>query len=107
MPMVRQDTKRGRPPGVKHGEFVGLRIPESLSLQIDAYIAAQPEPRPSRSEAIRQLLAVGLGRADNDAAQELSVSDRWSRAIFEARQIRDGEKAEPGIVQRARMFLDE
>jgi hypothetical protein len=60
MPMVRQDTKRGRPPGVTHGEFVGLRIPETLSLQIDAWIAAQPEPRPTRSEAIRRLLGEAL-----------------------------------------------
>jgi hypothetical protein len=29
------------------------RLPEDLSRQIDAWIAAQPEPRPSRSEAIR------------------------------------------------------
>jgi Arc/MetJ-type ribon-helix-helix transcriptional regulator len=29
------------------------RLSEDLSRQIDAWIAAQPEPRPSRSEAIR------------------------------------------------------
>jgi transcriptional regulator with XRE-family HTH domain len=39
---------------------IELRLSEDLSSQIDAYIAALPTPRPSRSEAIRRLLAVGL-----------------------------------------------
>jgi DNA-binding XRE family transcriptional regulator len=37
------------------------RLSEDLSSQVDAYIAAQPTPRPPRSAAIRRLLAVGLG----------------------------------------------
>ena len=36
--------------------------PKDMSRQIDAWIAAQPEPRPSRSEAIRRLLAEALAR---------------------------------------------
>jgi Arc/MetJ-type ribon-helix-helix transcriptional regulator len=38
------------------------RLREDMSRQIDAWIAAQPEPRPSRSEAIRRLLAEVLAR---------------------------------------------
>jgi Arc/MetJ-type ribon-helix-helix transcriptional regulator len=38
------------------------RLREDMSRQIDAWIAAQPEPRPSRSEAIRRLLAEALAR---------------------------------------------
>jgi transcriptional regulator with XRE-family HTH domain len=38
------------------------RLSEDLSRQIDDWIAAQREPRPSRSEAIRRLLAKALGR---------------------------------------------
>jgi Arc/MetJ-type ribon-helix-helix transcriptional regulator len=38
------------------------RLREDMSRQIDAWIAAQPEPRPSRSEAIRHLLAEALAR---------------------------------------------
>ena len=43
---------------------------------------------------------------EHQARKKLSVSDRWSRAIFKARQIREAEKAQPGIVQRTRMFAD-
>jgi len=38
------------------------RLSEELSRRIDAWIAAQPEPRPTRSEAIRRLLADALGK---------------------------------------------
>jgi Arc/MetJ-type ribon-helix-helix transcriptional regulator len=38
------------------------RLREDMYRQIDAWIAAQPEPRPSRSEAIRRLLAEALAR---------------------------------------------
>jgi hypothetical protein len=37
------------------------RLSEDLSRRIDAWIAAQPEPRPTRSEAIRRLLNEALG----------------------------------------------
>jgi len=43
------------------------RLSEDLSRRIDAWIAAQPEPRPTRPEAIRRLLAEALGRVDDDA----------------------------------------
>jgi Arc/MetJ-type ribon-helix-helix transcriptional regulator len=69
--MTRQDKsltkKRGRPEGVTHGEFIGLRLPSSLAGSLDAWIAAQPEPRPSRSEAIRRLLAQALGNQETAA----------------------------------------
>jgi hypothetical protein len=41
------------------------RLSIDLSKRIDAWIAAQAEPRPSRPEAIRRLLAEALGRADD------------------------------------------
>jgi Arc/MetJ-type ribon-helix-helix transcriptional regulator len=46
---------------------IDLRLSEDLSRRIDAWIASQPEPRPSRPEAIRRLLAEALGRVDDDA----------------------------------------
>jgi Arc/MetJ-type ribon-helix-helix transcriptional regulator len=64
--MTRQDKsltkKRGRPTGVTHGDFIGLRLPSSLAASLDTWMASQPEPRPSRSEAIRRLLAEALAR---------------------------------------------
>jgi hypothetical protein len=53
--------KRGRPAtGVD--PMLNFRSPPALTAALDAWIAAQPEPRPSRSEAIRSLLAVALDK---------------------------------------------
>jgi Arc/MetJ-type ribon-helix-helix transcriptional regulator len=54
------------------------RLSEDLSRRIDAWIAAQPEPRPSRSEAIRRILSQALGKpadAGSIAAEDLNASD--------------------------------
>ena len=37
-------------------------LPPDLLAAVDAWIAAQPDPKPSRSKAIRRLLAYGLGK---------------------------------------------
>jgi DNA-binding transcriptional LysR family regulator len=39
---------------------IEARLSEDLSRRIDAWIAAQPEPRPNRSEAIRRLVTEAL-----------------------------------------------
>jgi hypothetical protein len=54
------------------------RLSEDLSRRIDAWIAAHPEPRPSRPEAIRRLLNVALGKpADTGSidAEDLNASN--------------------------------
>jgi Arc/MetJ-type ribon-helix-helix transcriptional regulator len=38
----------------------GLRMPPELEAAIDAWIDRQPEPKPSRCEAIRRLIEKGL-----------------------------------------------
>jgi Arc/MetJ-type ribon-helix-helix transcriptional regulator len=53
------------------------RLSEDLSRRIDAWIAAHPEPRPSRPEAIRRLLNEALGKpadAGSIAAEDLNAS---------------------------------
>jgi Arc/MetJ-type ribon-helix-helix transcriptional regulator len=40
----------------------GFRMPPELEAKLDAWIKAQPEPRPSRSEAIRRLLESALAK---------------------------------------------
>jgi hypothetical protein len=63
--MPRQDKvlekKRGRPSIGKGLQFNASFRPEIAS-RIEAWIAAQPDPQPSRSEAIRRLVEKGLGR---------------------------------------------
>jgi Arc/MetJ-type ribon-helix-helix transcriptional regulator len=39
-------------------------MPPELEAKIDAWIERQPEPKPSRSEAIRRLLELGLNEVD-------------------------------------------
>ena len=50
----------GRPP--VDSEDVHVRLRRSALDALDAWIGAQPEPRPSRPEAIRRLLAEALGK---------------------------------------------
>jgi hypothetical protein len=51
-------SARGRPrtnPAAQH-----FTMPRVLSDALDAWIAAQPDPKPTRPEAIRRLLHVAL-----------------------------------------------
>jgi len=64
--MTRQEKslekkKLGRPAIGKGLQFNAMLRPE-MAAAIDDWIAAQPEPRPSRPEAIRRLLAEALGK---------------------------------------------
>ncbi len=42
------------------GTFVGVRVQPDQLGPLDAWIAQQPNPKPSRPEAIRRLLELGL-----------------------------------------------
>jgi metal-responsive CopG/Arc/MetJ family transcriptional regulator len=42
--------------------MLNFRAPPELTAKLDAWIAAQREPRPSRSEAIRSFLEKALAR---------------------------------------------
>jgi hypothetical protein len=63
--MSRQDKvlekKRGRPSIGKGLQFNSSFRPE-LAARIDAWIATQPDPKPSRPEAIRRLVEKALAR---------------------------------------------
>jgi len=43
----------------------GFRMPAELQAKLDGWIERQPEPKPSRSEAIRQLLERALHETGN------------------------------------------
>jgi hypothetical protein len=64
---LKKDPEMKRPtiglPKTKIEPIDESRLSEDLSHRIDAWIAMQPAPRPSRQEAIRRLLAEALGRA--------------------------------------------
>lgn len=56
---VEQKRPRGRPRTGVH-PMRGLRMPPELEAAIDAWIERQPDPKPSRAEAIRRLIEKGL-----------------------------------------------
>src|SRR4051794_6122064 len=65
MPAISSTEKkgRGRPrtdPVAQH-----FTMPRELSAALDAWILAQPDPKPSRPEAIRRLIEAGLARGDS------------------------------------------
>jgi hypothetical protein len=49
--------KRGRPVTTGKGHLVGVRLLAPALAALDAWITHQPEPRLSRPEAIRRILA--------------------------------------------------
>jgi hypothetical protein len=58
------------------------RLSEDLSRRIDAWIAAQPEPRPSRPQAVRRLLNEALAKpADVKSPVLPTPSDAFLRAL--------------------------
>jgi hypothetical protein len=64
----KQKKKRGpAPTGV--GTLLGVRLQDAALSRLDDWIAAQPEPRPTRPEAIRRLLGEAFGNQE-PAAQE-------------------------------------
>jgi len=55
--------KRGRP-ATGRGQTIGVRIHDATLAPLDAWIGAQPDPKPTRPEAIRIALhdwLTGLG----------------------------------------------
>jgi hypothetical protein len=57
--MAAEKKKIGRPrTGI--GPVIGVRLYPDMEAEIDAWIAAQPDPKPSKPAAIRSLLAEAL-----------------------------------------------
>lgn len=55
------EKKRGRGrPETGIGPSIGLRLHPDLSADLDSWIDQQPDPKPSRPEAIRALLRQAL-----------------------------------------------
>jgi hypothetical protein len=54
--------KQGGRPRTGIGPVVSIRLYPEMEAKLAAWMEAQPEPKPSRSEAIRQLLDSALSR---------------------------------------------
>ena len=58
------------------------RLREDVRIKIDAWIAAQPEPRPSRSQAIHHLLSEAFAKeADAQAILAAAGGNVWAVAM--------------------------
>jgi metal-responsive CopG/Arc/MetJ family transcriptional regulator len=44
--------------------MTGVRLPADLAQRLNAWIERQPEPKPTRAEAIRRLMERGLAERD-------------------------------------------
>ena len=82
--------KKGRPP--VDSEDVHVRLARSAIDALDAWIVAQPEPRPSRPEAIRRILSEVLG---NPAAAAGSIAAE-DMAIFQIMSLKDAASLDDG-----------
>jgi hypothetical protein len=51
----KKKKKRG-PPATGKGELIGVRLQPPQLAALDSWIDQQPEPKPSRPEAIRRLI---------------------------------------------------
>jgi hypothetical protein len=52
--------RRGRPVTTGKGHLVGVRLLPPALDALDAWIGSQPEPKPSRPEAMRRLMTAAL-----------------------------------------------
>lgn len=57
--VIPQKKKRG-PPATGKGEPVVVRMHSPMLANVDAWIAEQKQPFPTRPEAIRRLVEIGL-----------------------------------------------
>ncbi len=60
------------------------RLSGDLRRRIDAWMAVQPEPRPTRAEAIRRLVAESLGKQETAAPVTVGFSTAKSEALLRA-----------------------
>jgi Arc/MetJ-type ribon-helix-helix transcriptional regulator len=75
--------------------MMNFRSPPELTARLDAWIAARPEPRPSRSEAIRRILAEALTKPEEAASPPSDATLDRQIAKKEAAIDEIPEHAEP------------
>jgi hypothetical protein len=70
-----EDIPKRRGPKPSGGRKLGIMVrlpPEHVAI-LDRWIAAQPDPKPSRPEAIRRLMEKGLGEHTGSTVPEGSA----------------------------------
>lgn len=77
---------RGRPKTTGPGQSTNVRLLPPIGDALDAWIAQQPDPKPSRPEAIRRLLEIGLRQefGGEDGIGALSAEGAFLRGKYPA-----------------------
>jgi hypothetical protein len=70
---VTASRKRGRP--TVGSLNIGVRVPPDQLAALDAWIAKQPDPKPSRPEAIRQLVDQSLAPVEGPPTISSKLAD--------------------------------
>jgi len=104
--------KRGRPKTTGMGQLIGVRLVGDRLAALDAWIALQLQPRPSRPEAIRRLVEQALGATSKVPARMSSAKRAVGAVRAEAqagaeidRQQRGSGQTEGEKASRKRRLL--
>jgi len=91
--------KRGRPTATGMGQLIGVRLVDDRLAALDAWIALQLEPRPSRPEAIRRLVDQALGATSRTSAHIGSAERAAGASRAEARAGAEIDRQQRGSGQ--------
>jgi len=67
--------------------LIGVRVPPAELVQIDEWINGQPKPQPSRPEAIRRLVELGLASARQAPGKNPTEDNKVESSKIAGRQI--------------------
>jgi hypothetical protein len=99
---IKKKRGRGRPK-TDIGPTIGLRLYPSMEKQIDAWAATQAD-QPSKPEAIRRLLQLGLNVPQSGTARQVTVFDApWAMRL--ADRIKVWAKEQPDKPALADAFV--
>jgi len=99
-PLDVNTKSRGRPKTTGTGELVGVRLQPDQLTALDAWIDRQPEPKPSRPDAMRKLLQKGL----ESSARKKGLTAPDPEAT-KARRVASRARAE-AVVDKALASID-
>src|ERR1035437_7060374 len=81
--------REGRPVTTGSGTAIGVRMLDAPLATLDAWIAKQKQPYPSRPEAIRRLVELGLKKGkESDGYRNLENVEGRPRRGFHRRRLR-------------------
>ena len=97
--------KRGRPKTTGKGHLIGVCFLDASLADLDTWIAAQPKPKPSRPEAIRRLVEIGLFAAPQRPSSAKTKAKAAAMAGDTIDQLANASVSEQEHARRKRRLL--